>query len=78
SRRRDALRAHLAEAGLPTLVHYPRALSQMQAVREHARVPSPPREAERAVDEILSLPIYPEMPEAQQAAVIEAVRGFGG
>jgi dTDP-3-amino-3,4,6-trideoxy-alpha-D-glucose transaminase len=76
SRRRDALRAHLAEAGLPTLVHYPRALSQMQAVR--GRVPAPPREAERAVAEVLSLPIYPEMPEAQQAAVIEAVRGFGG
>ena len=78
ARRRDALREHLADAGLPTLVHYPRALSQMQAVREHARVPAPPREAERAAAEILSLPIYPEMPDAQQEAVIAAVRGFGG
>lgn len=77
-RRRDELRAHLAAAGLPTLVHYPRALSQMQAVAARARVPAPPREAERAAAEVLSLPIYPEMPEAQQAAVIEAVNGWGG
>ena len=77
-RRRDALRAHLAAAGLPTLVHYPRALSQMKAVAERARVPAPPREAERAAAEVLSLPIYPEMPEAQQAAVIEAVNGWRG
>jgi dTDP-4-amino-4,6-dideoxygalactose transaminase len=77
-RHRDALREHLAAAGLPTLVHYPRALSQMQALKEHARIPSPPREAERAASEIVSLPIYAEMPEAQQAAVIEAVNGFGG
>jgi dTDP-4-amino-4,6-dideoxygalactose transaminase len=77
-RRRDALRAHLAASGLPTLVHYPRALSQMKAVAARARVAAPPREAERAAAEILSLPIYPEMPEAQQAAVIEAVNGFTG
>ena len=31
---------------------------------------------ERAMDEVISLPIYPELTDAQQDTVIEAVKGF--
>jgi len=34
--------------------------------------------AERLAGEILSLPIYPELADAQQDAVIEGVRAFYG
>ena len=35
-------------------------------------------ESERASKEVLSLPVYPELPQAQQDEVIEAVRSFFG
>ncbi|MBK6942930.1 MAG: DegT/DnrJ/EryC1/StrS family aminotransferase [Planctomycetes bacterium] len=73
---RDALRAHLAQRGIETLIHYPRALSRMTAF-EPLMVGRPrPVEAERAVGEILSLPIYPEMPRSSQDAVIAALNAY--
>jgi dTDP-4-amino-4,6-dideoxygalactose transaminase len=75
--RRDELRTRLARRGVETLVHYPRALHQMQAFQSgRAHVPFEPKEAARAAAQIVSLPIYPEMPRAQQDAVIAAVNEF--
>jgi dTDP-3-amino-3,4,6-trideoxy-alpha-D-glucose transaminase len=74
--RRDALREHLAARGVETLVHYQRALHRMQAFAATAAIPHPPAVGERAAAEVLSLPIYPEMPREQQDAVIGALREF--
>jgi dTDP-4-amino-4,6-dideoxygalactose transaminase len=74
--RRDALREHLKERGIDTLIHYPRALSQMAALRDDARLAPRPLEAERAAAELLSLPIYPEAPRAQIDATIAAIMAF--
>jgi dTDP-3-amino-3,4,6-trideoxy-alpha-D-glucose transaminase len=74
--RRDALRAHLAAHGVETLVHYPRAVHRMTALTGRSRWPAPPVQAERAAAEVLSLPIYPELPAAHQDAVIAALRAF--
>ncbi|HTE05066.1 MAG TPA: DegT/DnrJ/EryC1/StrS family aminotransferase [Planctomycetota bacterium] len=73
---RDALRAHLAAAGVETLIHYPRALHRMTALAGRARWPAVPAEAERAAAQILSLPIYPELPVEHQDAVIAALNAF--
>jgi len=73
---RDRLRAHLVAHGIETLVHYPRALHQMRAFMGRARSVERPIEAERAAAEILSLPIYPELPPRTLAATIEALNGF--
>lgn len=75
--RRDALRAHLAERGVPTLVHYPLALQDVAALQGRAVFREPPRRAAEAARTILSLPIYPELPAEHQSRVIEAVRSFG-
>jgi len=75
---RDRLRAHLAAGGLETLIHYPRALHQMQAFATRGHAPVPPVEAARAAAEILSLPIYPELPREQVDRVIEAVNAYRG
>jgi dTDP-4-amino-4,6-dideoxygalactose transaminase len=77
SPRRDALRAHLAERGVETLIHYPAAMHQLTVLRERARIPEVPRRAERAVRELLSLPIYPELPDAHLARTLDALRSFG-
>jgi dTDP-4-amino-4,6-dideoxygalactose transaminase len=77
--KRDLLRAFLLARGIETLIHYPRPLHRMKAFAgEVALVPSPPLEAERACAEILSLPIYPELPADDQDAVIAAVNAFRG
>ncbi len=77
SPRRDALRRHLAERGIETLVHYPAAMHELSVLRDRARVPEPPRRAERAVRELLSLPIYPELPDEHFARTVDALRAFG-
>jgi dTDP-4-amino-4,6-dideoxygalactose transaminase len=73
---RDQLRAHLAARGIETLVHYPRALHQLAAFQGRARIAAQPSEAARAAAEVLSLPIYPELPPSVLRAVIAAVNAF--
>jgi dTDP-3-amino-3,4,6-trideoxy-alpha-D-glucose transaminase len=73
---RDRLRAYLRQRGIETLIHYPRALSDMQAFTSSVDPALRPRAAERAAHEILSLPIYPEMTADHQDEVIAAVNDF--
>jgi dTDP-3-amino-3,4,6-trideoxy-alpha-D-glucose transaminase len=75
--RRDALRAHLERAGVPTLVHYPQALQDVPALRERAVFRSRPVRAAELARTIASLPVYPELPDAHLEQVISAVLGFG-
>lgn len=67
--RRDAVRAALAAAGIETGVHYPVPIHLQGAFRHlrYARGDFPV--AERAADEILSLPMHPFVTEADQAEV---------
>jgi dTDP-4-amino-4,6-dideoxygalactose transaminase len=76
SPRRDELRAWLASRGVATLVHYPEAVHEVAALRAGVRFGTRPRAAERAARELLSLPIYPELPEAQLERTIEALLAF--
>jgi dTDP-3-amino-3,4,6-trideoxy-alpha-D-glucose transaminase len=77
SPRRDALREHLAARGVPTLVHYPLALHEVEALRGRAVFGAEPLRAAECARTIASLPIYPELPASHQAQVIDAVRSFG-
>jgi len=72
SRERGALRARLLERGVETLVHYPLAVHQQPA---WAGLDRPGRlvESERAAAEVLSLPLYPQLTDAEVDAVIDAV-----
>lgn len=58
SERRDQLQRHLEDHSIATGIHYPIALSDQPALAEHSR-PTP--HAERASDEVLSLPMDPLM-----------------
>jgi dTDP-4-amino-4,6-dideoxygalactose transaminase len=70
SRDRDALRSRLAASGIATLVHYPVPIHLQPAYARLEHGPLP--ETESAAREVLSLPIYPELPDVDVARVIEA------
>lgn len=72
--RRDALRAHLVQAGIGCDVHYPVA-DHLQPAWRLADAPALPV-TERAVGEILTLPCHPAMTDEEVQHVIDAVRAF--
>jgi dTDP-4-amino-4,6-dideoxygalactose transaminase len=76
--RRDALRKHLQERGIPSEVYYPHALHLQPAFRALGYGPGDFPEAERACGEVLSLPIYPELSPAQLNGVVSAIAAFYG
>jgi dTDP-4-amino-4,6-dideoxygalactose transaminase len=71
---RDAFRAHLAQQGIQTLVHYPKALTRQPALQSEAPAHCP--EAERAAAEVCSLPLYPSLPVEAVDLVCTAARSF--
>lgn len=76
SDRRDALRAHLHEQGIPTVVNYPKALPFYPAYAHLGHTPADFPVAYRHQNEILSIPLYPEMTDEQQMSVADAIRDF--
>lgn len=67
---RDALSTRLSEQGIETLIHYPRLLHQEPLFRSSTQKPLPV--AERVVNEILSLPLYPQITDEEIERVINA------
>ena len=73
---RDALRAHLAELGVGTAVHYPVPVHLQPAYAQLGYRPGSLPATERAAGEIVSLPMFPELRAAQIEAVAQAVRSY--
>lgn len=69
--RRDALRAALEARGVGTDVYYPIGLHQQKCFADLAHPPLP--ETERATREVVALPIYPELTDAQRDHVVASV-----
>ncbi|MDH3290816.1 MAG: DegT/DnrJ/EryC1/StrS family aminotransferase [Gemmatimonadota bacterium] len=76
SDRRDALREHLAARGIGSAVYYPGCLHLQPCFARLGYKRGQLPEAERASAEVLSLPVYPELTESQQEAVIGAIIEF--
>ncbi|MCC5882941.1 MAG: DegT/DnrJ/EryC1/StrS family aminotransferase [Halomonas sp.] len=67
---RDALQVKLADAGIPTAVHYPLPLNHQPAVADpDCSLPV----TETVCQEILSLPMHPYLEAGQQQQVVEAL-----
>lgn len=74
--RRDALQAHLASQGVPTLIYYPLPLHLQKCYAGHGWAGGDYPVAEAVARRILPLPMYPELTDAQVDHVIAAIRGF--
>jgi dTDP-4-amino-4,6-dideoxygalactose transaminase len=72
--RRDEVLARLLSAGIGAGIHYPTPLHLHGALSELGHRPGDFPVAEKAAGEILSLPMYPHLTEAQQERVAEALR----
>jgi dTDP-4-amino-4,6-dideoxygalactose transaminase len=73
-RRREEVRKRLAGWGIATGVHYPVPLHKQPAFREFASARGGFPVAERACREILSLPLWPYMPDAAIEEVAHRLR----
>lgn len=76
SKSRDGLKEFLRQAGVPSEIYYPLCLHLQGAFKGLAYKPGDFPVAEVASQEVLSLPIYPELSDAQQDRVISAIADF--
>jgi len=74
--RRDALRQFLRDCGIETVLNYPKALPFYPAYEYLGHRPEDFPNAFRNQNEILSLPIYPEITDEQQCHVVASIRSF--
>ena len=76
SSRRDALKSFLLARGVPVAVHYPAAIHQQPAYAGKVLAPGPLVETERAVAEVLSLPLHPYLPPKAVELVCDLIESF--
>ena len=73
---RDELREFLRQAGVPTEVYYPVPLHMQNAFRYLGYQAGQFPHSERASQEVLALPVYPELKDSQQDAVVRTIGDF--
>jgi dTDP-4-amino-4,6-dideoxygalactose transaminase len=74
--RRDALQQFLSERKIGSAVYYPHPLHLQPLYASLGHKPGDFPHAERAAQEVLSLPMYPELRKEQIARVVEAIAEF--
>ena len=75
---RDELAAHLLRSGIGVVIHYPLPMHLQPVHRALGLSRGAFPVAEAAADQVLSLPMYPEITPAQQERVVKAVLAFAG
>lgn len=73
---REGLMAHLKSIGIGTGIHYPIPLHLQRAYRSLGYGPGDFPVCEKVADQIVSLPIFPQMTAEQQRRVVEGIVQF--
>lgn len=74
--RRDALREYLTSCKIGSEVYYPLPLHMQESLADLGYKQGDFPVSEQAANEVLSLPIYPELRHDEQQTVVEAIRRF--
>jgi dTDP-4-amino-4,6-dideoxygalactose transaminase len=74
--RRDALQASLRERGITTMIYYPVSLHQQKVYADLGYGEGDLPQSEMAAQEVLSLPVHPELSPEQVTFVAETIRSF--
>lgn len=77
-KKREALRDYLAEHGISTLVHYPKALPFQPCYEYQENRASDFPVAAQVQDSVLSLPLYPELADKTIVHIAETLKKFKG
>ena len=70
---RDAVQAKLKERGVPSVIYYPKALTQQDGYSSFPIVSSGVAISEGLTGKVLSLPMHPYLSKEKQSVVIEAI-----
>lgn len=73
---RDALKQHLAESGIPSMIYYPLPLQEQEAFKGIARAGGELKTAKVLAESVLSLPMHTELSQEMQDWVIDGIRTF--
>ena len=76
--RRDALKAHLQQRGIPSMIYYVKPLHRQVAYRQFPVAPGGLPVSESLPERILCLPMHPYLSTSDQDRVIDTIRHFVG
>ncbi|MDX8481235.1 DegT/DnrJ/EryC1/StrS aminotransferase family protein [Mesorhizobium sp. VK24D] len=76
--KRDGLKAHLGEKGIPSVIYYVKPLHEQVAYRDYPRTPTGLAVSEKLPRQILCLPMHAYLSEADQDRIIETIRNYIG
>ena len=76
--KRDGLKAHLQEKGIPSVIYYVKPLHAQVAYRDFPRTPTGLAVSEGLPQRILCLPMHPYLSEDDQDRIIETIRNYIG
>ncbi len=76
TKKRDELTSYLRENNIPTMIYYPLPLHLQPAFKYLGYKKGDFPEAEKATEEVLSLPIYPELSKKEQNFIVRKIKEF--
>ena len=74
--KRDQLKQHLENSGIPAMIYYPLPLQQQEAFKNTAKAGGNLHVAQQLSDTVLSLPMHTELTKEEQDLIINIIKNF--